>query len=65
MNEFYREELRKNHGLEAYEGPYTLLKINAERLDNVDFSYDPNAEDCVYTYDNIPPKYIEVVAEIE
>ena len=65
MNEFYREELRKNHGLEAYEGPYTLLKINAEQLVNVDFSYDPNAEDCVYTYDNIPPKYIEVVAEIE
>ena len=65
MDEFYREEMRKNHGLEAYEGPYTLLKINTEHLDHVDFFYDPNAEDCVYTYDNIHPKYIEVVTEIE
>lgn len=65
MNEFYREELRKNHGLEAYEGSYTLLRINTEQLNNVDFSYDPNAEDCVYTYDNIPPKYIEVITTIE
>lgn len=65
IDEFYQEEMRKNHGLGAYEGPYTLLKINTEHLDNVDFSYDPNAEDCVYTYDNIPPEYIEVVTEIE
>lgn len=65
IGEFYREELKKSGGSNAYEGSYTLLKINTEQLSGVDFSYDPNAEDCVYTYDNIPPEHIEIVTVIE
>ena len=36
-----------------------------EQIKNVDFAYDPNAFECIYTYDNIPPSAIEIVEEIE
>ena len=69
IEEFYSAELkaykmRQTNNL-PYEGSYTVLSIDTEKIKNTDFFYDPNAENCVYTYDNIPPEAIEVVCEIE
>lgn len=64
MKQFYQIELN-NGKKQIYEGSYTLLAIDTKKINNIDFSYDPNAEGCVYTYDNIPPSAIEIVCEIE
>lgn len=42
---------------------YTLLKISTNDL-NINWYFDPNAENCVYTKENIPPQNIEVVGNI-
>ena len=55
----------KNKKVKQYFGTYTLLAIDTEQIKNVDFAYDPNAFECIYTYDNIPPSAIEIVEEIE
>ena len=34
-----------------------LLKIKTDGL-NIEFSYDPYAENCVFTTENVPPEYI-------
>ena len=68
MKQFYQESLRKARSSGAkvvYTGPYTLLKIDTRRVADCDFSYDPNAYDCIYTYDNISPEAIEVVCEFK
>lgn len=69
LEEFYNEQLKSyKMGVrkdKPYEGIYTVLAIDTEKVKNVDFSYDPNAEGCVYTYENIPPDAIEVVCEIK
>jgi hypothetical protein len=49
----------------AYKGPYTLLRIDTEQIKGVNFSYDPNAYECIYTYDNISPEAIEPVCEFK
>lgn len=69
IEEFYSAELkaykmRQTNNL-PYEGSYTVLSIDTGKIKNTNFFYDPNAENCVYTYDNIPPEAIEVVCEIE
>ena len=48
-----------------YTGPYALLKIDTEMINGTDFFYDPNAFECVYTYDNIPTTAIKVYKKIE
>ena len=67
MKQFYNEELKKakQKNITVYNGTYTLLKIDTELVKNIDFSYDPNAIDCVYTYDNIPPQAITIERVIE
>ena len=69
IEEFYNEQFKSyKMGIrkdKPYEGSYTVLAIDTEKIKDIDFSYDPNAEGCVYTYDNIPPEAIEVVCEIE
>ena len=68
MEQFYNEEMRKFRRGETdkvYGGTYTLLRVDTEKLKGTDFSYDPNAQESVYTYDNIPPDAIEVDREIE
>ena len=64
MKQFHFEE-SKNKKVKQYFGTYTLLAIDTEQIKNVDFAYDPNAFECIYTYDNIPPSAIEIVEEIE
>ena len=44
---------------------YTLLKIETQKLVNTTFSYDPNAENCVYTEDVIPRTCLIVDHEIK
>ena len=45
---------------------YTILSIKIGKLSsNVRFFMDPIAPNSVYTYDNIPPKAIEVVSELK
>ena len=64
MKQFYLEDV-KNQNKVAYKGPYTLLRIDTEQIKGVNFSYDPNAYECIYTYDNISPEAIEVVCEFK
>ena len=64
MKQFYVEEA-KTPDKKIYDGPYTLLAIDTEKVKECNFSYDPNAFECIYTYDNVPPTAIEVVCEIE
>ncbi len=64
MQQFHAEEA-KNKKIMPYNGTYILLAIDTEEIKDVNFSYDPNAFDCIYTYDNIPPSAIEIVCEIE
>lgn len=69
LKEFYDEELKSfKIGIKKekpYNGTYTVLAIDTEKIKDIDFFYDPNAENCVYTYDNISPDAIEIVCEIE
>ena len=41
---------------------YVLLKVDTAEIE-CEFFFDPNAEDCVYTKDNIHPKYISIEKE--
>ena len=41
---------------------YVLLEIDVEDL-NIEFYYDPNMENAVYTKDNISPYRIEIFYE--
>ena len=44
---------------------YGLLEIDKEHLpESIKFYYDINAENCVYTTDNIPPQYIKLITFI-
>ena len=63
MQQFYTEQLISKKT--PYLGTYTLLKIDVQKIGNVNFSYDPNGEQCVFTYENIPPSAISIVSEIE
>ena len=57
-------------GLKAMLIPYNkldkfvALRIKPEITEVVDFYYDPNMNNALWTYDNIPPEYIEVIGEI-
>ena len=42
---------------------YIVYEVDAEKLDGVEFHYDPNTEDGVYTTDNIPPKALTIKYE--
>jgi hypothetical protein len=64
MKQFYLEDV-KNKNKAVYKGPYTLLRIDTEQIKGIDFSYDPNVYECIYTYDNISPEAIEVVCEFK
>lgn len=64
MKQFYLEDV-KNQNKVAYKGPYTLLRIDTEQIKGVNFSYDQNAYECIYTYDNISPEAIEFVCEFK
>ena len=55
--------LGKKKREDVYDGTYTLLRIDTEKVKYVDFSYDPNGDECIYTYDNIKPDAIEVHLE--
>ena len=53
MKQFYKSEIEsfKNGRIKrVYNGTYTLLKIDTELVKNVDFSYDPNTYESIYTY---------------
>ena len=70
MQQFYEETFKSyKMGISkevTYNGSYTLLAIDTEKItEKCNFFYDPNAENCVYTYDNVPPEAIEIVQEIE
>jgi hypothetical protein len=41
---------------------YVLLKVDTKELE-VNFFFDPNAADCVYTKENIPPQFISIEEE--
>jgi hypothetical protein len=59
---FYNEEGLKK---EKYDGKYTLLKINVPKIpNNIEFFYDPNTDNAVYTKQNIPPSAIEIEYEL-
>ena len=48
LSEFYDSE------------PMVVYEINPRKLPkHIKFYYDPNAENCIYTTDNISPEYIE------
>ena len=64
MKQFYLEDIKKRNKA-AYRGSYTLLRIDTEKIKGIDFSYDPNAFECIYTYDNISPEALEVVCEFK
>lgn len=41
---------------------YVLLEIDKQKLgDNIKFYYDVNAENCIYTTDNIPLQFIKLL----
>ena len=44
---------------------FVALKIKPEITERAEFYYDPNMENAVWTYDNIPPEYIDVIGEIK
>lgn len=64
MNQFHDIEFEKFKN-KCYKGIYSLLAIDTKMVNNCEFSYDTNAEDCVWTCDNIPSDAISVVCEIE
>ena len=67
IKQFHREEMEsfKNGKIKTvYNGTYTLLKIDTKKIQNIDFSYDPNAFDAIWTYQNIQPDAIEKIIEI-
>ena len=64
MKQFYIEKSQIKNQLQ-YKGSYSLLSVKTKMIKNCNFSYDPNAFDAIYTYDNIPPEAIKVVCEIE
>lgn len=47
-----------------YWGKYNLLEIDTRKVGDADFFFDPNAKQCVYTYDNIPPESLKIIDTI-
>ena len=62
-NEMIQAGLGKIKREDVYNGTYALLRIDTEKVKDVDFSYGPNGDECIYTYDNIKPDAIEVHLE--
>ena len=68
MRQFYKQELvkvKEDKKYVPYNGGYTLLAIDTEQIKTVNFSYDPNAFDAIFTTDNISPNAIEIISQIE
>lgn len=43
---------------------YTLLKVEVKQVQDCNFYYDINAQDCVYTKENIPKQAISIDCEL-
>ena len=55
-------QLRNSDSNKLENDTYVLLKADTSNLD-IDFFFDPNAENCVYTKENVQPKLITVEEE--
>lgn len=40
---------------------YVLLQVTTNRLNNIDFYYDPRMEFAIYTFEDIPPDFIKCI----
>ena len=59
------EKLSATNKNKSNNGKYCVFKINLKGIENMKFNLDNNADNAVWTYDNIPPSNIEYAYMID